>query len=128
MDQQQQMSPQQPQPSVPQVNRTSLGLDENIEGLLCYVFGWITGLIFLLLEKNSRFVKFHAIQSLIVSVAGFILIIGTNLLPMGFLILFAIGPITFILWIVLMVKAYQGEWFKLPIAGEIALNQVNKQA
>ncbi|MBI2019243.1 DUF4870 domain-containing protein [Candidatus Daviesbacteria bacterium] len=122
------MSPQQPQPSVPQVNRTSLGLDENIEGLLCYVFGWITGLIFLLLEKNSRFVKFHAIQSLIVSVAGFILIIGTNLLPMGFLILFAIGPITFILWIVLMVKAYQGEWFKLPIAGEIALNQVNKQA
>lgn len=119
------MDPNQQQPVQP-VMKTSLGLDENIEGFLCYLFGWITGLIFLVLEKNSKFVKFHAIQSIIISVAGFVLLIGSNLIPFGFFISMAIGPITFILWIILMVKAYQGEWFKLPIAGNIAEKQVNK--
>lgn len=129
MDQYQQQAQQSPLPPVSPKgvqNQTSLGLDENTEGFLCYLFGWVTGLIFLLLEKNSKFVKFHAIQSLVASLALFVLIMGSNLIPGGFFISMAVGPLTFILWIVLMVKAYKGEWFKLPIVGDIAEKQVNK--
>jgi len=46
--------------------KTSLGLDENIEGALCYVLGWLTGIVFFVLEKDNRFVKFHAMQSIVV--------------------------------------------------------------
>ena len=48
------------------MDKSSTGLDENIAGLLCYVLGWISGLVFLLLERDSNFVKFHAVQSIIV--------------------------------------------------------------
>ena len=55
--------------------KTSLNLDENIEGLLCYLGIWITGLIFYLLEKDNKFVKFHAMQSIIVFLSLFVIII-----------------------------------------------------
>ena len=59
------------------MEKTSTGLDENIAGLLCYVLGWISGLVFILIEKENKFVRFHAIQSIIVfgaiTVASFIL-------------------------------------------------------
>jgi uncharacterized membrane protein len=96
------------------------GLEPNVAGLLCYVLGWVTGLIFLLLEKD-KFVRFHAIQSIIVfgaiSVAYFIIF----WIPfIGWVIGWILWAFAFILWIVLMVKAYQGAKYKLPIAGDIA--------
>ena len=46
--------------------KTSTGLEDNIAGLLCYVAGWVSGLIFLLIETENKFVRFHAVQSIIV--------------------------------------------------------------
>ena len=106
---------------------TSSGIQENVAGLLCYVLGWVTGIIFLILEKDNLNVRFHAKQSIVVF--GFltaILIVLRILALIPFLDIFfivlssLIGLFGFILWIVLMVKAYQGEMYKLPVAGNIA--------
>ena len=99
------------------MNKTSMGLDENVAGLLCYILGWITGFIFILVEQENKFVRFHAMQSIIVfaacSVAGAIL----GWIPfLGWVI----PVISVILWIVLMVKAYRGEKLKAPWAGNLA--------
>jgi uncharacterized membrane protein len=101
--------------------KTSTGLEENIAGLLCYVLGWITGLVFFLIEKENKFVRFHALQSIIVfgilSVAS--IVIGW--IPfVGWVISALIGILALVLWIILMIKAYQGEKFKLPWAGDLA--------
>ena len=101
--------------------KTSTGLQENVEGLLCYLGGWITGLIFFLIEKDSKFVRFHAIQSIAVSVVLFVL----GFIPV---VNFFVWILSVILWILLMVKAYQGQMFKLPIIGNYAEKQANKPA
>jgi uncharacterized membrane protein len=99
-------------------------LQPNVAGLLCYVFGWVSGLVFFLIEKNDDFVRFHAMQSIIVfgTLAVFSVIFGILMLvPFLGAILFAILWIgVLILWILLMVKAYQGEKFKLPVIGDLA--------
>lgn len=102
------------------MDKSSTGLEANIAGLLCYVLGWITGVIFLLLEKNSKFVKFHAVQSIIVF--GALTILSMLFFWVTFIgwIFSALG---FILWVVLMFKAYQGEMYKLPLVGDIAEKQ-----
>jgi uncharacterized membrane protein len=106
--------------------RTSTGLEPNVAGLLCYLFGWVTGIIFFILEKENKFVRYHALQSIIVfgilSLAG--TIIGS--IPfLGWVMGVFIGILTFILWLVLMIKAYQGEKFKIPWAGDFAEKQVS---
>ena len=101
--------------------KTSTGMNQNVAGLLCYLAGWITGLIFFLIEKENRFVRFHAMQSIITfgsltvlfMVLGFIPILGWMLMPV-------LAILQLILWIVLMVKAYQGQLFKLPMIGDMA--------
>ena len=90
-------------------------------GCLCYVLGWVSGLVFILIEPENKFVRFHAIQSIVafgvLSIASFILS------PMPFIggsvagVALVVG---FIIWIVLMVKAYQGTMYKLPWAGNFA--------
>ncbi len=101
--------------------KTSLGMEENIEGLLCYVLGWLTGIIFLLLEKENKFVKFHAMQSTLTFISLSVISIIFGFIPLlGIIIAGLITLLTIILWIVLMVKAYQGEMFKLPVVGDIA--------
>jgi uncharacterized membrane protein len=105
--------------------KTSLGLDENLEALLAYLLIWLTGIIFYLLEKKSKFVKFHALQSTIAFLALQIVGMLFGLIPI-FGVFFAgiVGLVTIIAWIVCMIKAYQGEWFKLPFAGELAEKKV----
>ncbi|MEM3653902.1 MAG: DUF4870 domain-containing protein [Candidatus Bathyarchaeia archaeon] len=101
--------------------KTSLGLQENTEALLCYLFTWITGLIFFLIEKKSRFVKFHAMQSLITFLSLTVVSLLFGWIPLfGWVISGLIGLLSLVLWIVLMLKAYQGENYKLPVVGEIA--------
>jgi len=105
------------------------GLQENVAGLLCYVLGWLTGLIFLLIDKRP-WVKFHAAQSIVVFGGLTILRIGVGILSgmMGGVIGFglwaaltmAIGLVGLILWILLMVKAYQHQNFRVPVAAGIA--------
>jgi len=103
------------------LGKTSTGLQPNAAGLLSYLAGFITGVIFYVIEKDNKFVRFHAMQSIVVF--GFLFILGLALSIMPFIGWF-LAPILWIaeliLWIVLMVKAYQGEYFKLPIAGDIA--------
>jgi uncharacterized membrane protein len=104
---------------------TSTGLSPNVAGLLCYVAGWITGIIFLVLEQRNKFVRFHAAQSIVtfgtITVAGIVL----GLIPMvGVAFSSIIGIIGFIVWIIMMVKASNGEWYKLPWAGDVAEKMV----
>lgn len=100
------------------------GLAENVAGLLCYLLGWVTGIIFLLIDKRP-FVKFHAAQSIVVFGGLTVLRIAVSFLSglTGFFVwgLFGlIGLLGLVLWILLMVKAYQHEMFKVPVASGIA--------
>ena len=107
------------------MEKTSTGLTENVAGLLCYALGWISGLVFILIEKENKFVRFHAMQSIIVfgilNIAGIIL----SWIPfVGFFLWTLISVLGLILWIVLMFKAYQGIMYKLPWAGNLAERRV----
>jgi uncharacterized membrane protein len=104
--------------------KTGMGLEPNVAGLLCYVLGWITGIIFLLLEKDNKFVRFHAVQSIVVFGAISVVSIVLGWIPiLGTIISSLLGILAFVLWIILMVKAYQGQLFKLPVAGDFAEKQ-----
>lgn len=108
------------------MEKTSTGLEANVAGLLCYVLGWITGLVFILIEKENKFVRFHAMQSIIVFGAITVASIIFNLIPfIGWLLGVLLSILALVLWIILMVKAYQGDKYKLPWAGELAEKQVS---
>jgi len=101
--------------------KTSSGLEENVAGLLCYLFGWVSGLVFLLIEKENAFIRFHAWQSIVVFGAFSIVMIVLGIIPLiGWIISSFLGLVVFVLWIILMVKAYQGVHYKLPWAGDLA--------
>jgi uncharacterized membrane protein len=104
------------------------GLAENVAGLLCYVLGWLTGIIFLLIDKRP-FVKFHAAQSIVVFGALTVLRIALGVMfsfgglftwGIGGMLFLLLGLLGLVLWILLMIKAYQHELFKVPIASGIA--------
>ena len=104
--------------------KTSMGLEENIAGLLCYVLGWITGIVFLVLEKENKFVRFHAFQSLLTFLPLGVLAWILRWIPFaGWVIAGLVWILILILWLVLMFKAYKGERYKLPIVGDIAEKQ-----
>ncbi len=106
---------------------SSTGLSDNVAGLLCYVLGWITGIIFVVLEKKSTFVKFHAWQSImtfgVLTVAqlvlGWIPFVGWVLVPL-------IGILMFVLWLILIIQAGTGKMWKVPWAGDWAEKQISK--
>jgi uncharacterized membrane protein len=100
---------------------TSVGIVPNVAGLLCYLGVWITGIIFFVLEQKNRWVRFHAAQSIVVFGALFIAGTVFGWIPVvGPFFSTIIGLFGFIMWIVLMVKAYQGEKFKVAVAGDLA--------
>lgn len=104
-------------------NKTSLGLEENVEGALAYFLGFLSGIVLLLLEKNSRFVRFHALQSTIIFIGLFVVsFVMWFIPPMWFLL----GIIGLVVWLVGMIKAYQGEFYKFPVVGDIAEEQLTK--
>jgi uncharacterized membrane protein len=107
----------------------STGLQPNVAGLLCYVLGWVTGIIFLVIEKDNEFVRFHAWQSIVVFGALTVASVVLGFIPIiGWVVAWLLSVAGFILWIILMIKAYQGQRFKLPIAGNIAENQSKPKA
>jgi uncharacterized membrane protein len=133
--------PVQATPASPVVaTKSSTGLDENIASLLAYLFQWLGGLIFFLIEKDSRLVRFHAMQSILLSGVFWVAMIGLWIL--SFILALIIGQISGLLgslvWIVMtllefvvaiacligfvlcMIKAYQGQYFKLPVLGNFA--------
>jgi uncharacterized membrane protein len=129
-----------------QIGKSSTGLDENIAALLSYVFGWISGLVFFLIEKDSKLVRFHAMQSILfcvlVAVLGIALwvvtflfflvgamlpdIMGSLLALLGTFIWLIFSVALLIAWILCLVRAYQGQFFKLPFIGNMAEKIVNK--
>ena len=116
-----------PGSEIPPYERTSMGMRARTAGLLCYVFGWIGGLVFLLLERENRFVRFHAMQSLLffgtMSILGWVF----SYIPFVFFgIGSALGLVTFVVWIVLIVSACRGKYFKLPLFGDYAEQYANR--
>jgi len=101
--------------------KSSLKMEANMAAILSYLLGFISGVIIYALEKENKFVRFHAMQSIVVFALLFILNIVAKALPViGWFVTSLLGIIGIILWIILMIKAYQGEYFKLPFAGDIA--------
>jgi uncharacterized membrane protein len=131
---------QNPPPVQTAPAKSSTGLDENIAALLSYVFGWVSGLIFFLIEKDSRLVRFHAMQSLLFNVLVgvlftvlwvvlfFVFMIArqvsdalSGLLAIVSTLIWAVlGIAVLIGWIMCLVKAFQNQYFKLPIIGNFA--------
>ncbi|MFD1427033.1 DUF4870 domain-containing protein [Kroppenstedtia sanguinis] len=108
-------------PSEERRSTSSIDLDPKVSAVLGYLLLWVSGLIFLLLEKENRFVRFHAAQSIVVFGSLTLLNLVVGVIPiLGGIIQVLIWPVTLVLWIVLMVKAYQEEWYRLPVASEIA--------
>ena len=113
--------------------KTSIGVDENIAGALCYILGIVSGIVLYILEKDNKFVRFHAVQSIIVF--GSLIVVQWILVPVffyvpvigsifGSLLSLIVSLLGLVLWILLIVKAYQGETYKVPVLGDIAEKQV----
>ena len=127
-----------------------MNLDSNLGAMLCYILnfvcclGLVLSIVFVITEKENRFVKFHAVQSLflaalqiavglVIGILGLILSLGLNAFDMAWLAWILILGLRFILlliflalWIMGGIKAYGGQWYKLPIIGEFAWKTVNK--
>lgn len=123
-----------------QTAKSSTGLDENIAALLAYLFNWLSGLVFFLIEKESRLVRFHAMQSILLTGVGVVVIVVLWILwfvlgiaaamasdTLGLLVGGLMGLLLFVAWIGLliafvlcMIKAYQRQFFKLPVIGNFA--------
>jgi uncharacterized membrane protein len=105
--------------------KTASGFDENVAGALCYALGWVTGVVFFATEPENSFVRFHAMQSMLVFGAACVaLIVCVSIPVLGWVLSIFIFYGSAALWLVLMFKAYQGERFKLPVAGEIAEQRI----
>ena len=135
---------QNPPPSL--AAKSSTGLDENVAALLTYILGWVSGLVFFLMEKDSKLVRFHAMQSILLNVLvivlgiaiwivfGIIVVvlsqIGGGIAALASLLSFLIVLVFLVVVlgvvILCMVRAYQRQFFKLPVIGNFAENIVNK--
>ncbi|WHT46844.1 DUF4870 domain-containing protein [Sporosarcina thermotolerans] len=92
--------------------------------MLCYIF--IIGIVFLIIEKENRFIRFHALQAVFTALAIFLIGIVLGFIPIiGFMISLLLGPLSFVLMIFLMYQAYKGNYFKLPFIGDLVENQLN---
>ena len=128
--------------------KTSLGLDSNVGATLCYIgniiccLGVILSIVFLVTEKENRFVKFHALQNLFLTAAYIVLMILVQMLSfvletarLGFIsflvswgLWIILGVIFLGLWMLAGMKAYGGQWYKLPFIGDLAWNMINKES
>ncbi|MCL2377171.1 MAG: DUF4870 domain-containing protein [Defluviitaleaceae bacterium] len=114
-------------------NKSVFGLNENLAAALAYLGTFVTGIIILILEKENKFVRFAALQSTVFFVAMFVVTWIVNWLTwipiLGWIfgvVSALLGLASFIMWIILMIKAYQGQAMKLPILGDICWEQVHK--
>ena len=128
-------------PTPPSPGTAAAGMEDNVAGALCYLVGFITGVLFLVLEPYSKrpFVRFHAFQSILFcagwialsialsigfGIVGAILHLWFIFLPLRGLI----GLIGFLIWLFCMYKAYNREWYQLPVVGPIAAKQAGAQS
>ena len=101
--------------------RPPAGSIANVAAALCYSLGWVTGLLFFATEPQNRFVRFHAMQSMLVFGAACMLLVLCLSIPfLGWILSIFVFYGSAVVWLLLMFKAYQGERFKLPVAGDMA--------
>jgi len=105
--------------------------NEKMMGAVAYLLGPVTGIILLLVEKNNTYVRFHAMQSTVVFGAILLLNIILGIIPvLGWLVALILSPlvmlVSFVLWVFLMWKAFNGEKYKLPYFGDLAERQLAK--
>ncbi len=106
---------------------TAGGLTDNIAGMLAYVT-FIPAIIFLVLEpyNKNRFIRFHSFQCIFICIALIAIHIVLAFVPIiGWIVSVLVSLGAFILWIVLLIKAYQGQMFKVPFVGDMAEKQAN---
>ncbi|MDJ0802925.1 MAG: DUF4870 domain-containing protein [Desulfobacterales bacterium] len=110
------------------MQKSSTGLPAHVAGVLCYLLGWISGLVFYLIEKESDFVRFHATQSVITFGALTIISIVLQVMPfLGQLAGALLSLLGVALWIILMIKAALKEHYKLPWVGDLADEYARKR-
>ena len=131
-----QASSQSPVP----VSKSSTGLDENVAALLSYIMTWVSGLVFFLIEKDSRLVRFHAMQAILLGAVA--AVVGIALWIISLILVIIVGQISGLLstlvslvtgllalvffvgilvaWVMCLIKAYQSQFYKLPIIGAYA--------
>ncbi|MEK6692472.1 MAG: DUF4870 domain-containing protein [Nitrospirota bacterium] len=121
-----------PEQKQAELGTSSSGIEPNLAAALSYVLTIITGIIFFVIEKENKYVRFHAMQAILFGAAWIVLWIVLGVVFLGLIFVPVIGWIIsaviylglglggFILWLILMYKAYQGERFKLPVIGDIA--------
>jgi uncharacterized membrane protein len=143
-------NPEGGSPSGAPGGKTSLGLDSNLAAALCYLanflccVGLVLAIVLLVTEKENRFVKFHAVQSLflvgtqlavgiVVEILGLIVSMVLNMVDMswvGWILVFGFRVVLFLIfcaiWLIAGFKAYAGQSYKLPLIGEFAWKTVNK--
>ena len=118
-----------PQQTASSINQKPYDLEPNVESVLSYLIPPFTGIAVFVMEKNNKFVRFHAMQSILFGVAAFILSAIANALVVvfiGIIIVPLLSLALFLAWLFVMWKAYQNEEYMLPIIGQIAKDQVNK--
>ncbi len=104
---------------------TSLGTTQNVAGLLAYILGWVTGIVFLIIEKENNFVRFHAMQSIVIFVPLMIASVVVGFLPIvGDALSTIVGLATLSIWLFMMYQAFQGKLCKFPYAGDFAESQL----
>lgn len=131
---------QNPPPVQTAPAKSSTGLDENVAALLSYIFGWLSGLIFFLIEKDSRLVRFHAMQSLLLNVGVIIIgiviwvvtvvmwLISTQIAGIVSVLVSLVATLVWVLFgiailvavVMCLIKAFQSQYFKLPVIGNFA--------
>ena len=105
--------------------KTGLGLKKETSGALAYVLGPITGVVFLVLDKDP-FVRFHAMQSIVVFVGLFAIQWMLGLTLILAILVPLVGVVSFILWLMLIYKAWQGEEWEVPFVGKLVRQLVKK--
>lgn len=109
---------------------TDGGLAPNLVGALCYIT-FIPAIIFLAIApyNRDRFIRFHAWQSLIFGIGVFIIDVGLGFIPfVGWMVRSLLGLVFFVLWVIAILKAFQGQEWKIPVVGDLAVQQANKGA
>ncbi len=126
------IEPAAPPPPDHDLGTSSTGLDPKVAAALAYLMGWLTGILFFLLERENRYVRFHAMQSIVgfgaICAAGMALGVLAVLSVfvadggVGFFATLAqlVWVVGLIAWLICLFKAYSGERWKLPLAGDIA--------
>lgn len=106
-------------------SKTVTGLPENTEAALAYILGWVSGLVLFLLQKDHKKIRFHALQSIVLFGACHVISMGLGMIPVvGWAILPFFGIATFVLWLVMIVKTYQGGTMNIPFVTDFVKKQL----